>query len=619
MNGCVWASGRALRRPLTWLSVPTGTPCAQECIGLALGVVKAGLVPLSLQLPRFPCRTIGNTATSPLSGADPRLLGRYRLLARLGAGGMGVVYLGSENDGALVAVKVIRPEFAENREFRSRFRREVEVVARVDARFTARVLDHDVDAERPFLVTEYVDGPDLADAVRRGGALNPDQLIGLGVGLADALASIHAVGLVHRDVKPSNVLLGPDGPRLVDFGIVYAAEATELTETGVVTGTPSWMSPEQAQGRTTDAATDVFSWGTTVAFAGTGRAPFGEGRPDAVLYRVVHAEADLAGLPPEVSGAVIEALKKDPADRPPSRSLRDWCADRTVIAVGGDVDATAVVERTWAFDPRWRTDEDQVDAAALLPAPVETSARRGRIRLGRRLIFVGFVALLLIGAGIALAVNRHSPSRGVAIAATSTTTSTVPTTTTTTTTVVSAVSRTEQVVFDPFTIGGTPANRVETAQTTTGYCFGSSLSLSRADAYRCSLDTSLPNGGNLLDPCFANSEMQAFVLCVQDPATANVVRVNLTQPLPAGVGGSSQQQLAPWVLELSNGAVCTFLTGATTTVADMRLNYGCDTAENEYVGSVFGDPDRSTSVWTVFYREGTEGDLRQVSVTKAWM
>src|SRR5215218_4891402 len=243
----------------------------------------------------------------PLSADDPDELGRYRLLGRLGPGGMGVVYLAEDPDGQQVALKVIRPHLAEHREFRERFRSEV-TLARKVARFcTAPILDSDTSAAQPFVVTEYIDGPTLAEVVREHGPLSGSQLHALGVGMISALTAIHRAGIVHRDLKPSNVMLSRFGPRVIDFGIARAADAvTGVTTTGHLVGTPAFMAPEQLKGEPVTPATDLFAWGAVMAFAGTGRQPFGTS-PEAVVYRVTIGEPDLDGLDPHLLDAVRSA------------------------------------------------------------------------------------------------------------------------------------------------------------------------------------------------------------------------------------------------------------------------------------------------------------------------
>ncbi|MEU9183940.1 PQQ-binding-like beta-propeller repeat protein [Streptomyces sp. NPDC048484] len=249
---------------------------------------------------------------------DPRELGSYRLLRRLGAGGMGRVYLARSPGGRTVAVKVVHPELAADTDFRNRFQHEVDTARAVSGRYTAPVVDAAPDAALPWLATSYVLGPDLTDVVEAHGALPERTVRALGAGLAAALQEIHAAGLVHRDLKPSNVLLAADGPRVIDFGIARAVDGNRMTQTGVVVGSPGYMSPEQALGEDVGTAADVFSLGVVLAFAATGRKAFGEGLVShaAMLYQVVHGEPDVTGVPQSLSGLVRACLLKDPAQRP---------------------------------------------------------------------------------------------------------------------------------------------------------------------------------------------------------------------------------------------------------------------------------------------------------------
>jgi len=259
-------------------------------------------------------------ARAPLQPADPARIGRYRLVARLGAGGMGVVYLAEAGDGQPVAVKVLRPELADNPEFRTRFGREVSTLTRVQGVCTVRVIEADTQAPKPFLVTEYADGPSLAEYVDTHGPLDPGMLYGLATGLAEALAAIHAAGIVHRDLKPSNVLLTARGPKVIDFGIAQALDTTSLTRTGITVGSAGFMAPEQITGRAGTAA-DVFTWAVTVAFAAAGRAPFGTGASDAIMYRIMHAAPDISAVPPDLRPLIEAALAKDPQARPTAAQL----------------------------------------------------------------------------------------------------------------------------------------------------------------------------------------------------------------------------------------------------------------------------------------------------------
>src|SRR5258707_1157330 len=220
-------------------------------------------------------------ATAPLRNGDPARIGRYRLSARLGAGGMGVVYLGTARDGSLAAIKVLRSELADDAEFRARFRREVAALERVSGICTVRVIEADTESDRPFLTTEYAAGPTLAEHVRDFGPLAPPMLYGLATGLAEALTAIHAAGIVHRDLKPGNVLLTRDGPKVIDFGIAQALDFTSVTRTVLSVGSPGFMAPEQVRGQAGQPA-DVFAWALTVAYAASGQPPFGTGTPDAI-------------------------------------------------------------------------------------------------------------------------------------------------------------------------------------------------------------------------------------------------------------------------------------------------------------------------------------------------
>ena len=252
-----------------------------------------------------------------LRAGDPASVGPYRLLGRLGAGGMGEVYLAKSPGGRLVAIKLIRPELAEERGFRSRFASEISAARNVSGIYTAAVVDADSEAELPWMATVYVPGPSLTDAVEDNGPLPVESVLALAAGLAEALQAIHRADLVHRDLKPSNVLLATDGPRVIDFGISLALERSMMTATGMVMGSPGFMSPEQARGqREVGAPTDMFSFGAVLAFAATGNSPFGVGPTPALLYRVVNESPDLEAVPARLSPLIEQCLAKDPADRP---------------------------------------------------------------------------------------------------------------------------------------------------------------------------------------------------------------------------------------------------------------------------------------------------------------
>jgi serine/threonine protein kinase len=252
----------------------------------------------------------------PLQPGDPQRVGRYQLLGRLGAGGMGQVFLGQSPGGRLVAVKLIRADLAADRVFRARFAREVAAARHVSGMFTAPVVDADPEAPQPWLVTAYVPGPSLADAVDGQGPLPLASVLTLAAGLAEGLGAIHAEGMVHRDLKPSNVLLASDGPRIIDFGISRAADATALTRADFVIGSPGFMSPEQALGEEVGPGSDIFSLGAVLAFAADGEGPFGAGTATALLYRVVHDVPATGRLPGRIRALVERCLAKDPRQRP---------------------------------------------------------------------------------------------------------------------------------------------------------------------------------------------------------------------------------------------------------------------------------------------------------------
>jgi serine/threonine protein kinase len=344
-----------------------------------------------------------------LQPTDPDLIGPYRLRARLGAGGMGRVYYGLSPGGRPVAVKVIRADLAADPEFRARFRREVAVARSVSGLFTAPVIDADADGPVPWLATEYVRGPSLADAVSQHGPLPAASVLALARGLAEGLSAIHAAGIVHRDLKPSNVLLAADGPRVIDFGISRATEASGLTSTGLVVGSPGFMSPEQAEGLAVGPPSDVFSLGAVLAFAATGQGPFGTGSTPALVYRVVHSTPRLECVPAEVRPLVERCLAKDPGRRPTADGLlagaaypgTGWLPEpvtRAFSLAGGPVTVTAQVPGPAVPGPA-------VPGPAVPGAGGPEGGRPGRAgrhswRSRRRPLAVAAVVAALAGAGI---------------------------------------------------------------------------------------------------------------------------------------------------------------------------------------------------------------------------
>lgn len=340
----------------------------------------------------------------PLVAGDPQELGGYEIRGRIGSGGMGAVYLGATSDGRVLAIKVIHPERIGEHEFRARFRREVAAATRVRSRQTAAVIDYDVEGPTPWLATEYVPGPTLAQVVAEVGVLPEPAVRELVAGVARALDAIHAEGLVHRDVKPANILIGPAGPCLLDLGIVADPEGTSLTTTGLQVGTPQYMSPEQALGEPVSAATDVWSLGAVAYVAATGRPPFGTGASAAVGMRVVNEPAQLGALPAGLRGLVGTCLAKDPAARPTIPAL---LAAVTQPAGGTDLPMVRSPQPTSTDLPSAATELRADDGAQ--PTPLTTPDHQGdaarppgRKRVG---LLVGLVAagLVLVGGGVTAA------------------------------------------------------------------------------------------------------------------------------------------------------------------------------------------------------------------------
>jgi len=330
-----------------------------------------------------------------LRESDPRRLGPYRILARLGRGAMGAVYLGETEAGTAAAVKVVKPELARDPELRARFTREVEAARRVSGRCVARFLDADLAAKAPWLATEYVAGPTLDAQVEREGPETGPRLLGLAVGLADALVSIHGAGLVHRDLKPGNIVLAADAPKVIDFGVVSAGDSATLTTTGSLVGSPAYMAPEQAEGRPdVGPAADVFSWASCVVYAARGEPPFGRGEAAGMLYKVVNQPADLTGVAPYLVPLLHAALDKDPSARPTAAGLLDAC-----VALGEE--RAAPHPAVAASDPG-AADQTIVKARASQPPPATAEPERR----SRRGLLVAVLAAVLLSGALAVALLR---------------------------------------------------------------------------------------------------------------------------------------------------------------------------------------------------------------------
>ncbi|MFE4696804.1 serine/threonine-protein kinase [Streptomyces sp. NPDC056738] len=354
----------------------------------------------------------------PAQAGDPSRIGPYRIVGRLGAGGMGTVHAGVASDGTRVAVKVIHPSQAQDPHFRARFRREVEMSSRVTGPYLVPLLSADADAATPWLATEYVAGPTLNQQVFAQGRVTGPALYAFAAATAQALAAVHAAGVVHRDVKPQNVILTPSGPRVLDFGIAHADDDTRATRPGATTGTPGWISPEQY--RTGDAGpeSDVFAWGALVAYAATGRSPFGTGASDAVAFRVTSGEPDLDGVPLPLREIVRRALAKEPGDRPQAADAAEECFELLAAQLIQAMRADTLFTRA----------EDMITAVWDMP-PVDDPAwprpaRRGRKPWAGMLVVAAAVIGGIAGGVVALMPgkpegDRHGTSNASSLPASS--------------------------------------------------------------------------------------------------------------------------------------------------------------------------------------------------------
>ncbi|MCX4573788.1 serine/threonine-protein kinase [Streptomyces sp. NBC_01571] len=395
---------------------------------------------------------------------DPRVVGSFRLHRRLGAGGMGVVYLGSDRRGQRVALKVIRPDLAEDQEFRSRFAREVSAARRIRGGCTARLVAADLDAERPWFATQYVPGPSLHDKVAEEGPMAAADVAAVGAALSEGLVAVHEAGVVHRDLKPSNILLSPKGPRIIDFGIAWATGASTLTHVGTAVGSPGFLAPEQVRGAAVTPATDVFALGATLAYAATSDSPFGHGSSEVMLYRVVHEEPQLHGVPDALAPLVRACLAKDPEERPSTLQLSLRLKEIAAREAQGMTDVRPPTQRNDPDRPTGRLAEQYAEQptqrrpqgtppprtggtngggsrpapsgsrptpsrstgrSGSRPAPRSGAGRQGprttgtgrrgpaNPRLLRQRLFVFVVVTLLVALGIAVAQGCQGPARGL--------------------------------------------------------------------------------------------------------------------------------------------------------------------------------------------------------------
>jgi serine/threonine protein kinase len=348
---------------------------------------------------------------------------------------MGVVYLGVAWDGSQVAVKVLRPELAGDQEFRRRFGREVAALVRVKGAYTVRVIEADSQSSTPFVVTEYAQGPSLSEHIDKYGSVDPDMLYALATGLAEALTVIHAAGIMHRDLKPSNIILTDAGPKVIDFGIARGQDTTGMTKTGMMVGSMGFMAPEQISGHPGPAA-DIFAWGVTVAYAASGRSPFGAGNTHSILYRIMYGDPDIAAVPDPLRLPVQAALAKDPQTRPTAQQLLDRLTSASEPAARStDAPTQVISSQTWQTGLHSRALANRSDEAnrtlprapspaleptaeaptAEAPVPVtpvpeaprpERAAEArgtGKVRVGRRVATIATSAIV--------AIRRRRPGR----------------------------------------------------------------------------------------------------------------------------------------------------------------------------------------------------------------
>ena len=360
----------------------------------------------------------------PLSEDDPESIGPYRIIGVLGEGGMGRVYLGAGDDGVEVAVKSVHADLARDREYRKRFAREAEAAGRMRGPYMAAVLAADPDAPRPWLATEYIPAESLWTSVTESGPLSSDRVRELGAALAEALAAVHDAGLVHRDVKPSNVLMAPDGPRLIDFGIARDLGRSTMTRTGMLLGTPQFMAPEQVSDRAaepTGPPVDVFALGGLLAFAATGRLVFGDGVPAALIYRIVHHEPDLEGIEEPLRSLLARCLTKDPDKRPTAQELMDLFrgGPEAMSAFAQDAETqdteTHVSEKEDGSAQPSTADPDPEDAEAgpqVEPSPARRVPRKAVVVMGAAAVLVVAAAVMLgiDGGGSPVVAAGNSPT-----------------------------------------------------------------------------------------------------------------------------------------------------------------------------------------------------------------
>ena len=365
----------------------------------------------------------------------PEQIGSYKPTEQLGEGGFGIVYAAEAPDGTLVAIKVLRPELSNNPEVRERLRREAAASQSIMSDRVARVIDYDTEGDRPYLVMELVRGSTLTEQIAQNGPLGGAMLTSVAIAIAEALRDIHASGVLHRDLKPSNVMLGPDGIKILDFGIAAINEAADFTRTGAVLGSASWMSPEQITGAPVEAPSDIFAMGLVLAFAALGRHPFGEGRPEALMYRIVQEQPDLEGISGPSRSLIEATLRQDPETRPSVASVID-----ALSGSSSNPDLSGPSPAATSGEPP-RDATRVISSPSDSPAPADGGPKRTKL-------LVGVIAALLVAGAAAAFIVTQSGSGSDVVAAPP------PTTTEPATTTTKAVTTTTE-------------NKVEVAPTTT--------------------------------------------------------------------------------------------------------------------------------------------------------
>ncbi len=329
---------------------------------------------------------------------DPAVLGQYTLVGRLGSGGFGIVYLANDPSGNQVAIKVLRSELADDQRLRARLSREARAISAVSGNRTAKVLEVVTDGPFAYLVMEYVQGESLDTLVRQNQKPEGPLLWFTALGLVEALQEIHNAGITHRDLKPSNVIIGPDGVKVVDFGISAITDEAGFTQTGTLMGSAAWLSPEQVTGASTDQRTDIFNLGLTLAFLATGKHPFGEGRPDAVMYRITAQSPDIDAIPSPLRISIQKCLQKNPAERPSLDALHSF------FASGGSQSAEVTLSTSTQPDSTFVVQPEAVSSAAKATAPRPIPANAPPTRITPKKSRGKFLAYSLAGCLSALGI-----------------------------------------------------------------------------------------------------------------------------------------------------------------------------------------------------------------------